>query len=181
MVLVGAAPWVMALADELTRHGVPTLLVARGRSDLAARDDLRYRLHTGLVHELNGADLLTDMSGAIIASEDDETNLVALGVILEHLPRGRVWLLPGDHRRAEPPGVVAEVEQWTRAPFAPGTSHTTLDDAVAAGYQVRTVPIESTSPDAITLVRLRSDGAWTAATDDRRAGDRVVVLDAAHG
>jgi NhaP-type Na+/H+ or K+/H+ antiporter len=179
VVLVGAASWVVELAAELTHQGVPTLLVARGRSDLSARDDLPYRVHTGLVHELDDAELLADMSGAIVASEDDETNLVALGVILENLPRGRVWLLPGDHRRNEPPNVVAEVEQWTRAPFTEGTTHTTLDDAVAAGHRVRTVPIASMSPDSIMLVRLRPDGTWTAAAEDRRVSDRVVVLDGA--
>ena len=148
-----------------------------GRADLAARDELPYRVHTGLVHELDDAGLLADMSGAIIASDDDETNLIALGTLLEKLPRSRVWLMPGDQRSTEPPRVVAEVEQWTRAPFtaAPPIRHLTTPwpRAIACGRCRSAASRRRRSrwcgygPTAA--------GPWAA--DGPRAKDRVVVLD----
>ncbi len=180
-VIVAEAPWAAGLAGELARQGVLTLLVARGRTELTSRDSEGFRLHTGLIHELTDGDLLADMGGAVIASDDDEVNLLALSVLRERLPRSQLWLLPAGHRDTEAPAVVAEVERFTQAPFSAELTRSGLAAAIAAGHGFRTVEAAAIPPGSAALVWLHHDGSWTASPTQRGAGDRVVVIDPAAG
>jgi NhaP-type Na+/H+ or K+/H+ antiporter len=196
--VVSGHRWALGLAGELARHGVPTVLVARGRSDLGERSDLPFAVHTGLIRELPVSGLLANVAGAVIASRDDETDLVALGVTVTHVGRQRVWLLPservgdpatdarvaalaarrdGDRRRRWARGPVRTgadeglggVESWARRPFAPGVTHDRLDAAVAAGQEVRTVPGADAGPQTMVLALLSAGGGWTVDSADVRA------------
>jgi NhaP-type Na+/H+ or K+/H+ antiporter len=171
--LVSDRPWALDLAGALARAGVPAEVVARGRTDLVDRPDLPagVTVHTGLVRELAESDALDDVSGAIVASHDDETDQVALAVAVERLPRRRVWLLAAEPRS----GVAA----WAPPAFGPEVDHRALAVAWAAGHRVRKVPATDAPPGALVLVRLRTGGGWTAGARPPRPGDRLLVLDPA--
>ena len=91
--VVSGAPWALALARELAAAGFPTVVAARGRSDLV-RDDLPYAIYTGLVFDLPGSAVLDDVGRAVVASRDDETDLLAFGLLTDALGRRNVWVLP---------------------------------------------------------------------------------------
>jgi NhaP-type Na+/H+ or K+/H+ antiporter len=185
--VLSGRPWAIDLAGELCRAGVPTVLAARGRADLADRPDLPFTVHTGLIHELDGSGLLADVRAAIVASRDDETDLMALGILSESLGRRNVWLLPSE-RAVEStttttttttdgeagPGLAA----WVRRPFGPSVTHAVLDRAMAAGGRVHTVHADDLPAGAMALVRVRDDGSWTpAGAGPPEAGDDVIVMD----
>jgi NhaP-type Na+/H+ or K+/H+ antiporter len=179
--VLSGAPWARELAAELAGAGLPTLLVARGRADLE-RPDLPYRVHTGLVHELPTTGLLADVGGAIVASRDDETDLMALSLLSERLGRGHVWVLPsrpaddGD-RDAHDVRRLSAVEVWALRPFTPGVTHEELQASLSRGGRVRTVDADAVPEGARPLVRLH-DGDWTATIDGAAdPGDRMIVLD----
>jgi NhaP-type Na+/H+ or K+/H+ antiporter len=178
--VLSGRPWAVDLATELCRNGVPSVLVARGRLDLAGRDDLPFTVHTGLIRKLPDSGLLDDVRAAVVASRDDETDLMALGVLVEALGRRNVWLLPSGPRgdgasdRARPVGV----ESWIQRPFGPGVTHDLLEQAVVAGASVRTVDADDLPPDALVLARIRADGSWSVSgSGTPSAGDRVIVVD----
>ena len=52
----------------------------RGRSDLPS-DDLPYAVYTGLVFDLPRSGVLDDVGRAVVASRDDETDLLAFGLL----------------------------------------------------------------------------------------------------
>jgi len=176
--LVGGQPWTVALATELAHQGVPTVLVARGRTDLEDRRDLPVEVHTGLVRELGADGALDGVAGAVVASRDDETDVVALTVLIERLGRRHVWLLPG-----ESPAAVARHEggdriaTWAPRPFAPAVTHDALDAALAAGHRVRTVDGDDVPPGALVLARLAPNGRWAVGVRPLRPGDRAVVVE----
>ncbi|HET9610982.1 MAG TPA: cation:proton antiporter [Acidimicrobiales bacterium] len=180
--VVGDRPWALGLAGELSRNGVPTVLAARGRADLAARDDLPFSVHASLLIDLPRSGLLTDVRGAVVASRDDETDLIALGVLVEALGRSNVWLLPAEAGTAAPgpDDRAVTVASWTRRPFAPGVSHDVLERSLAAGGRVTTVAGTDLPEGALVLARVRADGSWTASAAGPFApDDRLVVLDGA--
>ena len=182
--VMSGEPWALGLAAELAGQGVPTVLVARGRADLAARDDLPFPVHTGLIRGLPASGLLDEVGGAVIASRDDEADLVALGVLVGRLGRRNVWMLPSESGPAA--GESAEgVDSWAPRPFGADVTHDRLGAAGAAGRRARTVPPEAVPPDAMVLVALTGDGGWTADVDAPPASaDRLVVVEAvdrAHG
>ena len=72
LLLVSSSPWAVGLAREMQRAGVPTVLVARGSWDLAARPDLDFTVFAGLVRDLPDSGLLDDVRHAVVASTDDE-------------------------------------------------------------------------------------------------------------
>jgi len=180
--LVGGHRWLLGLAAALTRHGVPVVVAARGRADLAGRDDLPFRVHTGLITALPASGLLDDVGGAVIASRDDEVDLIALDVAVSQLGRGAVWVLPsepagGGARRADPE---PDPRTWSRRPFSPGATHDALDAAVVAGHEVRTVDADDVPEGAHVLAVLTPAGRWTASVDGPPPpGSRLVVLDPA--
>jgi NhaP-type Na+/H+ or K+/H+ antiporter len=175
--------WALDLADQLCHAGVPTVVVARGRSDLADRDDLPFTVYTGLIYQLSESGVLADVRAAIVASQDDETNLLALGVLIEPLGRRNVWLLPsdsaerrrdGDADRARP----VKADSWTRRPFNPGVTHDVLEQVVTAGRRVRTVAADDMPPGALVLARVCPDGTWTPSGHGPFApGDKAIVID----
>jgi NhaP-type Na+/H+ or K+/H+ antiporter len=182
--VVSGSPWALGLAAELCRHGVPTGLVARGREDLDERRDLPFRVFTGLVRELPESGLLDEVRGAVIASRDDDTDLVALSVLVEALGRRNVWLLPsdpGDSVAARDGADIAKgLESWTRRPFTRGVTHDRLESAVAEGRSVRTAAADDAPPDAMVLVRLGRDGGWTASVGGPASrGDQLILVDPA--
>ncbi|HEX6423760.1 MAG TPA: cation:proton antiporter [Acidimicrobiales bacterium] len=181
--VVADRPWAVGLAAELSRNGVPTVLAARGRADLAARDDLPFTVHASLLIDLPRSGLLTDVQGAVVASRDDETDLIALGVLVEALGRSNVWLLPAEAGAAADGADdrAVTVASWTRRPFAPGVSHEVLERSLAAGGRVTTVAGAADLPDgALVLARVQGDGSWTASAAAPVApDDRLVVLDGA--
>ena len=178
--VVGDRPWAVGLAGELGRNGVPTVLAARGRADLAARDDLPFAVHASLLIDLPRSGLLTDVRGAVVASRDDETDLIALGVLVDALGRSNVWLLPAEAGTAAPApdDRPVSVGSWTCRPFAPGVSHDVLERSLAAGGRVTTVAGADIPDGALVLARVRGDGTWTASAAGPVApDDRLVVLD----
>ncbi len=121
LLLVSSSPWAVGLAREMQRAGVPTVLVARGSWDLAARPDLDFTVFAGLVRDLPDSGLLDDVQHAVVASTDDETNLIAIQVLEEELGVKHVSLLSSAasvrHDRRE-----HDVEAWTQRPFSSGVS-----------------------------------------------------------
>jgi NhaP-type Na+/H+ or K+/H+ antiporter len=194
--VVSGQPWAVGLAAELSRQGVPTVLVARGRADLEG-GDLPFVLHTGLIRELPPSGVLDDVAGAVIASRDDETDLLALGVLVDRLGRRNVWMLPGEPaagstgasgvggrsggprqvRTGQDDGLVG-VESWAQRPFADDVTLARLDAAGSAGRRARTVAADAVPAGAMVLVALTGDGGWTAGVAGKGPpADRVIVLD----
>lgn len=171
--LVSDRPWALDLAGALARAGVPVDVVARGRTDLVDRPDLPagVTVRTGLVRELAEGDALDAVSGAIVASRDDETDQAALAVLADRLARRRVWLLPADPR--------STIRSWAPPAFGPEVDHRRLARAWAAGHRVREVPAADKPSGALVLVRLRAGGRWTAGARPPHPGDRLLVLDRA--
>lgn len=180
--------WALGLAGELARHGVPTLVVARGRRDLEGRDDLPFAVHTGLIRDMTRQGRLADIGGAVIASRDDAVDFAALDIAVNRFGRRRVWVLPsdrgpGDELDGEPEDDV-DLAMWAPRPFGAGVTHERLDWAIAAGHSVRTVAAgdgdagDSGSP--LVLAVLTPDGRWTADVDGPHPpGAHLVVLDPA--
>lgn len=100
--VVSGQPWAIGLAAELCRQGVPAVLVARGRADLEDRDDLPFVVHTGLFRELSPSGRLDDVAGAVIASRDDEADLLALGVLATASAAATCGCCPACRRRWRP-------------------------------------------------------------------------------
>ena len=200
-VVVSDELWAQGLAGELAAAGVPTVLVARGRADLAGRVDLPYRVYTGLVHALPASGLLDDIGRALVASRDDELDLVAVSVLSEALGRRNVWVLPSrpggrataGAAGARSPGVAGRktgdgsgsddadearpsaVQAWARRPFARGVTHEGLEAVVERGGSIRTVDAAAVPDRAWPLVRVH-DGVWSASIDGPPApGERVIV------
>ena len=180
--LVSDHLWALGLANELARHGVPTLVVARGRRDLEGRDDLPFAVHTGLIRNLTREGRLADIGGAVIASRDDAVDLVALDVSVGRFGRRRVWVLPSEPSAGHPDE--PDLDVWAPRPFAAGVTHARLDGAIAAGGAVRTVDAEALPADpagdgavSLVLAALTPDGRWTATVDGSHPpGTRFVVL-----
>jgi hypothetical protein len=142
-------------------------------------------MYTGLIAELPESGLLDSVRGAVIASRDDETDLMALGVLSQALGRRNVWVLPsGPPAPVDPddPGSARAarwraVERRARRPFARGLTHAALAAALRDGGRIRTVDAAAVPPDALALVRLHA-GGWTPALEGAPdAGDRLVVID----
>jgi hypothetical protein len=123
------------------------------------------------VRELAEGEALDDVSGAIVASHDDETDQVALAVAVERLARRRVWLLAAEPRSG--------VATWAPPAFGPEVDHRALARAWAAGHRVREVSAADAPSGALVLVRLRASGGWTAGARPPHPGDRLLVLDPA--
>ena len=134
LLLVSPEPWAVGLARELTRAGVHTVLVARGRWDLAERADLPFTVYADLIRDLPDTDLLADVRVAVVASPDDETNLFAVAVLTETVGRDRVYLLS-----SEASGAAAAVTATSR-PGRGGRSRTRRSSSSCSGSQVRARP-----------------------------------------
>ena len=178
LVIVSPRPWAIGLAWELTRNGVPTLLVARGRWDLAERQDLPFAVYADLVRDLPEHDRLIGTRDAIIASPDDETNLFAITVLGDALGRDHVYLLSSAasmrHDRRD-----HDVEAWTKHPFAHGVTLEDLDRIAGDGESVRTVDAGRAPAGALVLAQIDGNGRWTSAPRGPFApGTRLVVTDA---
>jgi len=181
--VVSDRPWALGLAGELARHGVPTVVGARGRRDLEGRDDLPFAVHTGLIRDLPRDGRLADVAGAIIASRDDAVDLVALDLSIGRFGRRRVWVLPSEPSDGSADG--PDLEVWAPRPFSAGVTHDRLDGAIAAGHAVRTVeahalgghPGGDDGASPMILAALTPDGRWTATVDGPHPpGTRLVVL-----
>jgi NhaP-type Na+/H+ or K+/H+ antiporter len=160
LLLVSSSPWAVGLAREMQRAGVPTVLVARGDWELAARPDLDFTIFAGLVRDLPDSGLLEDVHCAIVASTDDELNLMAIAVLEEGLGAEHIYLLSSAasirHDRSE-----HDVEAWTRRPFSSRVSLEDLERITDDTAGVRTVERIAVPPGALVLAVLASDGGWT--------------------
>jgi hypothetical protein len=160
LLLVSSSPWAVGLAREMQRAGVPTVLVARGSWDLAARPDLNFTVFAGLVRDLPDSGLLEDIHNAVVASTDDETNLIAVMVLDEELGSEHVSLLSSAasvrHDRGE-----HDVEAYTRRPFSPGVTLEELERITDAAAEVRTVERIGVPTGALVLAVLHPEGGWT--------------------
>ena len=95
----------------------------------------------------------------MVASPDDETNLIAVAVLTEALGRDHVYLLSSeaslrhDHRDRN-------VEAWTQRPFS---SSATLEQLqrITGDFEVRTVTASTRPPGAVILAEVHADGGWT--------------------
>jgi hypothetical protein len=121
----------------------------------------------------------------VVASRDDETDLLAFGLLTDALGQRNVWVLPSrpdtaggtETRLTASEARAALFGSRARRPFAPEVTHELLMRAVEDGGRVRTVPADAVPPGALALVRLRGDD-WTAAVADAGGpGDRLIVLD----
>lgn len=107
VLLVGAQPWILDLADALTGVGAEVTVLATGQYQLDAEDHPWEVITTPAIGpRLDAA--LDDVGRALIASIDDEHNAYALARCLDHLPRSAVYVLPADHRAAVAETVDAE-------------------------------------------------------------------------
>jgi NhaP-type Na+/H+ or K+/H+ antiporter len=178
LLLVSPRAWAVGLARELARAGVPTLLVARGRWSLVERSDLPFPVYADLLRDLPEGDRLIDMRDAIIASPDDETNLVAVDVLGEALGREHIYLLSSSealrHDRQD-----RDIEAWTRPPFAGAVTleqlHQLGDDEAA----IRTIDASRATSGLLVLAAVAPNGQWTSSPRSPfAAGTRLVVADA---
>jgi hypothetical protein len=178
LLLVSPRAWAVGLARELALAGVPTLLVARGRWRLVERTDLPFPVYADLIRDLPEGDRLIDMRDAIIASPDDETNLVAVDVLGEALGREHIFLLSSAaalrHDRHD-----RDVETWTRPPFAGAVTleqlHRLGDDEAA----IRTIDATEATSGLLVLAAITPNGRWTSSPRAPfAAGTRLVVADA---
>jgi NhaP-type Na+/H+ or K+/H+ antiporter len=178
LLIVSPRSWAVGMARELARGGVPTLLAARGRWDLVERSDLPFPVHADFTRDLAEGDRLIGTRDAIIASPDDETNLVAVDVLGEALGREHIYLLSSAaarrHDRRD-----RDVEAYTRPPFGGAVSleqlHRVGDDEAA----VRTIDASRDTRGLLVLAAIRPDGHWTSSPRSPYApGTRLVVADA---
>jgi hypothetical protein len=177
LLLVGRDPWLLSLAGELVRQGVPAVVATRDRARPLEGDE--PALYVGLLRDLPDAGVLVDVRGAVVATDDVETDLTAMSVLVPELGREHVWLLPAHSAGAVArPGRV-DLEVWARRPFSPDADLPLLRELGAAGARARTVPAGEAPAGAVPLVRLHADGTWTATpgVGPGRPGDRLVVLD----
>ena len=138
------------------RPGMRVIDLGCGTGELTAR----------LADMLPESGVLDTVRGAVIASRDDETDLMALGVLSAALGRGHVWVLPsGPPVPVDPddPGASRAarwraVERRARRPFGADITHAALMAAMEAGGRVRTVDADSVPPGALPLVRLHPGG-----------------------
>ena len=155
LLLVSSSAWAVGLAREMQRAGVPTVLVARGSEDLAARTDLDFTVFAGLVRDLPDSGLLEDVHRAVVASTDDEINLIAIQVLEDELGVEHVSLLSSAaavrHDRRE-----HDVEAWTQRPFSSGVSLEDLERITDEDAGVRTVEAVAVPASALVLAVLRS-------------------------
>jgi NhaP-type Na+/H+ or K+/H+ antiporter len=175
LLLVSSSPWAVGLAREMQRAGVPTLLVARGAWDLAARPDLDFTVFAGLVRDLPESGLLDEVRRAVVASTDDETNLIAVQVLGEELGAEHLSLLSSAasvrHDRRE-----HDVEAWTRRPFSSGVSLEDLERITDEAGGVRTVERTAVPAGALVLAMLDADGGWTTNPGDSPPPGAQVVI-----
>jgi len=177
LLIVSPRPWAIALAREMTSSGVPTLLVARGRWDLVERTDLPFRVFADVVRDLPESDALLDVRDAVIASPDDETNLVAVTVLTEALGKEHLFLLSSAastrHDRRE-----NDVEAFTPRPFSPGVTLEQLQALREDSLELRTVEAAAVPPGAIVLATVDQRGRWTVSPAAVPApGRRAVIVE----
>ena len=177
LVIVSPRPWAIALAREMTNAGVPTVLVARGRWDLVERTDLPFRVFADVVRDLPESGMLQDVRDAVIASPDDETNLVAITILTEQLGKEHVLLLSSAaserHDRRE-----NNVEAFTKRPFSSGVTLEQLQLLSEDSLALRTVDAPGVPPGALMLATLEPGGGWTVRPGPSPVpGTRAVIVD----
>ena len=177
LLLVSPRAWAVGLARELSRSGIPVVLVARGRWDLAEREDLPFPVYADLIRDLPESDYLTDTRDAVVASPDDETNVFALSVLTEAVGRDHVFLLSGAasmrHDRVD-----RDVEAWTRQPFSGRVTLEQLQQMGDDGARVRTVDAVAIPPGVVPLIRLDPGGGWSVSPGRTFApGTRLIVAE----
>jgi NhaP-type Na+/H+ or K+/H+ antiporter len=102
VLLIGAQPWLLALADALADLDVETTVIATGRYELATRPR-RWRLFTAPMVTAGVDRAFDGVRTAVVASIDDEHNAVALARCLEDLSRRDVYVLPAARRAVHLP------------------------------------------------------------------------------
>ncbi len=153
------------------------MLVARGRWDLVEAVDLPFHVYADLIRDLPDMDFLADIRDAIVASPDDETNLIAVAVLTEALGRDHVYLLSTEaswrhHQRDR------NIEAWTQRPFSSSASLDQLQRITADSLAIRTVSASSRPPSAVILAEVRADGGWTVHPDAMPPpGARLIIAE----
>ena len=176
LILISPQPWARGLARELTAAGVPTILVARGRWDLADRTDLPFRVYAGLIRDLPLSDVFGDARLAVVASPDDETNVYAVALLGEALGRDKVLLLTSAASRRHD-RIDHDVDVKVPRPFAPDVSLEQLQ-AVRSSKDVRTVLRHTPPMGTAVLAVIDPHGGWSVRPGDHAApGSRLIVVD----
>ncbi len=172
IVLVGRRPWLLALADEISAAGADVLVVATGAYDLAG-SARPYRLYTGALSDADLAPVLDGMSHALIASDNDEHNLIATRICVEVIGRSGVFVLPKS----------SGTQNEARTPFGVLSSQTHLERQLARGARFTTVDEAGSvvSPDGghLGTVLVAADGSVRLDPSVRplREGESMVTLE----
>lgn len=188
LAFVGAPDWVRDLAELLEGEDVPVLLITADGDEIdaaAARGQLVYG------GKLDARDLSSTLDGvgireAIVGSNNDELNELAIERLSDHLGRSHVYLLPRSEEAAdELVQAGGDVAAAGRRPFGDGVTQHDLEQETEGGARidVRRVgpdgaPAVDSDRDLLLLV-LKGDASVVivreGASVDLVEGDRIVV------
>lgn len=172
IVLVGRRPWLLSLASELSAAGVDVAVVATAAYDLEGRTD-GVELYTGPLTEVAMAEVLDGKSHALVASDNDEHNLLAARICIDAIGRSGVFVLPHSDLDASE----------AREPFSAQASQDHLERLVSHGAQFTTLDDEGSTASEedgrLGAVLIASDGSLRLdpGTKPLRKGESLVVLD----
>ncbi|MEZ5170785.1 MAG: cation:proton antiporter [Acidimicrobiia bacterium] len=130
IVLVGRRPWLLSLASELSSAGVDLGVVATGAYDLEAEIE-GFEIYTGPLTEEAMAEVLDGKSHVLVASDNDEHNLLAARICIDVIGRSGVFVLPHsdlDVREAREPFSARASQEHLENLVSRGATFTTLDD-----------------------------------------------------
>lgn len=172
IVLVGRQPWLLSLASELGDAGVDVGVVATGAYDLEG-EARGYELYTGALTEAAMAEVLDGKSHALVASDDDEHNLLAARICIDAIGRSGVFVLPHSELDASE----------AREPFGARASQEHLEDLVAGGARFTTLDDEGSAAreeeGRLPAVLIASDGSLRLDPGGKplRRGESLIALD----
>lgn len=182
--MLGSQSWVLDLAEEVARNDIKTLVIVTEGEMSTDRTLTNAQVYIGELADAGMFDELDrlDVGQAIALSTNREHNDFAIGCFAEALGRANVYLLPysSDEEQHEL-GVLAGV--WGRRPFASETSHETIQQAIAEGWQFGTVELTSNGqqlPHPGQLMVIIEDGHVVINTAHHpgrwRTGQKLVML-----
>jgi hypothetical protein len=168
--LFGDDAWLVTFGRELTRAGVPTLLIrGEARPRPGASDDtdepevVTVSLHGG-EERVDEAIESMGLSTIIASFRPGTVHSLFVARLTEHVGRRHVLLLPD-----EIPSIGGFTDPWIPRPFGTLT-RSELERRLASGWTISSES-GSGSDDEISLARIRSDGTVHFRPDDRERVD----------
>ncbi len=170
---VGDEPWLISLARQLDRLGVPVLVVTARESDPDAPvDGLRTASILDDEATVAAAIELATVSQVLVTARPGPLVTMLTASLVEDLGRRRVLDLPDE---AEAGG--RRVAHANAHPFAPGTTRARIEGMVASGATVEVVD-HAPGADGLVLATVAADGTvdLTPGVKPARAGTKLVAL-----